>query len=140
MKQLIVLICILPILLIFLAQYTLDQKNSALISFFQEQVHIAKEQARQEGCFTPEIKMHLKSELRDKLGFESDDIIIEATERRQYRVNSFDDISGRGLIHYKISIPIDRFMAGGNLLGVSPEENKGMYTIEGTAASERLPD
>ena len=60
MKQLIVLAAILPLMLIFMAQYTLDQKNSATISILQEQVYTAKEKAKQEGCFTEEIKNELK--------------------------------------------------------------------------------
>ncbi|MGI6752415.1 MAG: hypothetical protein ACOX4U_07430 [Anaerovoracaceae bacterium] len=140
MKQLIVLISVLPILLIFLAQYTLDQKNSAMVSQFQEEVYAAKEQARQEGYFSDEIRHSLKERLHSKLGIDYEDIEIEATDSRQYRVNHFDSVTGRGIIHYKISIPIERLMAGGKLMGLEAKENRGRYTIEGTAASERLPD
>lgn len=140
MKQLIVLACVLPILLLFLAQYALDQRNSAAISLFQEQVYTAKEQARQEGCFTPEIKGQLRERIGSKLGIDPVSVVIEATEIRQYRVNYYDSKAGRGLIHYKICIPIEKFVAGGTLLGIRPEENRGFYTIEGTTASEKLPD
>ena len=140
MKQLIVLACVLPILLLFLGQYSLDQKNSVALSVFQEQVYTAKEKAKQEGCFTPEIKEELRRNLSEKLGVSGEDIVIVATESRQYRVNSFDAGSARGLIHYKISIPVEKLMAGEKLLGISAKDNAGMYTVEGTTASERLPN
>ena len=140
MKQLIVLAGVLPILLLFLAQYTLDQKNSAAVSFVQEQVYTAKEQAKQEGCFTPAIQEELKGKISEKLSLAAEDILIEATESRHYRTNGFQGWGGRGLIHYKVSIPIEKVMAGGTLLGIGPKENRGYYVVEGSAASERLPD
>ena len=60
MKQLIVLMGILPILLVFLLQYTLDQRNNDNISRFQDYVYQAKEQAKQKGCFTQEYLSTLK--------------------------------------------------------------------------------
>ena len=61
MKQLIVLTAVLPLMLIFMAQFTLDQKNNHAINIIQEEVYTAKEQAKQEGCFTPAIIQDLKS-------------------------------------------------------------------------------
>ena len=52
MKQLIVLMGVLPIMLVFLFQYALDQKNNERINRFQEYVYQAKEQAKQEGWST----------------------------------------------------------------------------------------
>jgi hypothetical protein len=139
-KQLIVLAAILPLMLIFMAQYTLDQKNSVAINTLQEKVYTAKEQAKQEGCFTEEIKRELKANISLALGIEENDISITATETRQYRINYFDSSRERGLIHYSVSIPIDKIMAGGRLLGIRDEDNTTLYTVEGTTASERLPE
>ncbi len=140
MKQLIVLAAVLPLMLVFMAQFTLDQKNSAVIGMLQQQVYTAKEQAKQEGCFTPKIKEDLKKGISTKLGIPEQDILIVATESPIYRINYFDQEGERGIIHYSISVPLDKIVAGGGLMGISPEENKGMYTVEGTAASEKLPD
>lgn len=139
MKQLIVLLGVLPLLMIFLMQFMLDQQNNAAVSLLQEQVYTAKEQARQEGCFTPEIQNELRTSISAALDIPEDEIRIRATERRQYRLNYFDGRNGNGLIQYEVSIPISRIMAGSRLLGISEEENQGMYTIKGTAASEYLP-
>ena len=139
MKQLIVLLGVLPLLLIFMMQYTLDQKNSTAISLLQEQVYTAKEQAKQEGYFTPEIRQELRKNISRSLDIPEEEIIIEATETRKYRLNYFDESGERGIIHYEVSVPIKRLMAGTNLLGIDKEENTGVYTIKGTAASECLP-
>ena len=46
MKQLIVLAAVLPILLLFMSQYCLDQKNSRIMNDFQQEVYTAKEKAK----------------------------------------------------------------------------------------------
>jgi len=139
-KQLIVLAAILPLMLIFMAQFTLEQKNSAIINALQQQVYTAKEEAKQEGCFTSAITEQLKSNIHTKLGVPEQDILVVATETPQYRINYFDPAGERGMIHYSVSVPIAKIMAGGKLLGIPSEQNKGVYTIEGTTASEKLPD
>jgi len=135
MKQLIVLMGVLPILLVFLMQYALDQRNSDNISRFQEYVYQAKEQAKQKGCFTPEIREELIGKIERAFDVEEEDMIIELEEVPQYRTSVFDE---RELIHYRISVPIDRIMAGNRFFGISDEENRGMYTIESWTASELL--
>ena len=140
MKQLIVLTAILPLMLIFIAQITLEQKNNAAISMLQQQVYTAKEQAKQEGCFTEDIINRLKTDISTNFGISKSEILITATEVPQYRINYFDSSSERGLIHYSVSVPIEKIMAGGSLIGISAADNKGVYTVEGTAASEKVPD
>lgn len=140
MKQLIVLTAVLPIMMIFLVQFGLDQKNNLVMSVMQQEVYTAKEAAKQEGYFSPDIVSNLKDSLSSKLGIGQEDIMVIATDRPQYRVNYFDPAKDRGLIHYSVSIPIEKLMAGGNILGINPDDNKAVYTVEGMTASERLPD
>jgi len=140
MKQFIVLAAILPLMLVFISQYVLDQKNSAVISTVQEIVYTAKEQAKQEGCFTDEIKNYIRDNISAALEIDGEEVLIDATETRQYRINYFEPGRERGLIHYSISVPIDRVMAGGSLFGIRDEDNTALYTVEGVTASERLPD
>jgi hypothetical protein len=135
MKQLIVLMGILPILLVFLMQYTLDQRNSDNISRFQEYVYQAKEQAKQTGCFTPKIKEEMIAKIETDFGVGMEDMVVELEEIPQYRTSAFDE---RELIHYKVAVPIDKIMAGNRFFGISDEENQGMYTIESWTASELL--
>ena len=135
MKQLIVLMGVLPIMLVFLFQYALDQKNNDRITRFQECVYQAKEQAQQEGCFTPEIKEELIDKIGDYFSIAEDEIILALEEVPQYRTSVFDE---RELIYYKVSVPIEKIMAGNRFFGVSDEDNRGMYTIESWTASELL--
>ena len=135
MKQLIVLMGILPILLVFLFQYTLDQRNNDNISRFQECIYQAKEQAKQEGCFTPEIKKEMVGKIEKYFDIKEQDMVIVLEEVPQYRTSVFDQ---RELIYYKVSVPINKIMAGNHLFGITDEENKGMYTIESWTASELI--
>ena len=105
MKQLIVLAAVLPLLLLFMTQYCLDQKNSRIMSVFQQQVYAAKEEAKQEGYFTDEICEDLRVGLADSLGVEPESVVIDATKTKQYRINYFDGSGERGLIRYKVSVP-----------------------------------
>lgn len=135
MKQLIVMIGILPILLIFLLQYSLDQRNNDCISRFQECVYQAKEQAKQQGCFTPEIKDEMVGKIKQNFGIEEEEIEILLEEVPQYRTSVFDE---RELIYYKVSVPVEKLMAGNRFFGISDDENRAMYTIESWTASERI--
>ena len=135
MKQLIVLMGILPILLVFLLQYTLDQRNNDNISRFQECVYQAKEQAKQKGYFTQEIKEEMTNKIEGYFGIEEEDMVMVLEEIPQYRTSTFDQ---RELIYYKVSVPIDQIMAGNRFFGIADEENRAMYTIESWAASELI--
>lgn len=135
MKQLIVLMGVLPILLIFLFQYTLDQKNNDRIGRLQEYVYQAKEQAKQEGCFTPEIKHEMIGKIERYFDINEEDMEIVLEEVPKYRTSVYDQ---RELIHYRISVPIDKIMAGNRLFGISDQENRGMYTMESWTASELI--
>lgn len=137
MKQLIVLMGVLPILLVFLIQFTLDQRNSDNIGRFQECVYQAKEQAKQKGCFTPEIKEEMVGKIERNFGVQEEDMVIVLEEVPQYRTSKFDE---RELIYYKVSVPIERIMAGNRFFGISDEKNRGMYTIESWTASELLKE
>lgn len=137
MKQFIVLTAILPILLLFAAQFALDQRNSIAVSFIQDRVYAAREKARQEGRFTDEIQQDLRMELAAFLGIDPAAIAIEATEDVQYRINHFTG-DGRGILHYSVRVPIGEAMAGAAFLGLPAAENNRIVTVEGQAASERL--
>ncbi|QOX62498.1 hypothetical protein FRZ06_03625 [Anoxybacterium hadale] len=137
MKQLIVLMGVLPIMLVFLFQYALDQKNNERINRFQEYVYQAKEQAKQEGCFTPSIRNELSTKITDTFGVTEGEMILALEAVPQYRTTAFDE---RELIYYKVSVPIEKIMAGNRFFGISDADNQGMYTIESWTASERLRD
>lgn len=136
MKQFIVLAAVLPLLFVFLAQYALDQKNNVLFGVLQDQVYTAKEKAKQKGCFTEEIISELREGISTAFEINPDQIEIDATEIPAYRVNSFDE---RGLIQYRVSVPVNPVMAAGKFFGIGGKENNAVYVVSGSAASELLP-
>lgn len=135
MKQLIVLMAILPFMMIFVMQYTVEQENHYNISRLQQIVYESKEQAKQDGYFTSENISNLKTCISETFNAAAEDIIVETDSIPKYRVNSFDE---RELIHYKIQVPLDKIVAGAGFFGINREENRGMYTIESYTASELL--
>ncbi len=134
MKQFIVLTAVLPILIIFMMQTGLDQKNNQITSIIQASVYAAKEQAKQEGCFTKEIKDELKADINKFTGITPDNIKIEADSHIKYRYAKGDD----RLIYYKVTVKIDELMAANNIYGVSDDENSYNYKIESYTASEKV--
>lgn len=134
MKQFIVLMAVLPILIIFMLQMGLDQKNSEIASIVQSSVYAAKEQAKQEGCFTKEIKEKLKDDITKLTGISSNKINIEADSKTKYRYAKGDD----RLIYYKVTVKIDELMVANNIYGISDDNNSYNFTIESYTASEKL--
>lgn len=135
MKQVIVLAAILPLLLIFIVQFTLQEKNTQMKMGIANEVYTAAEQARQDGCFTAENISRLRQQVAFRAEVQESDILIVADEVPRYRVNSYNE---NERIHYRIEVPIARVMAGNRFFGISDEENSGAYVIENNISSERL--
>ena len=142
MKQVIVLAAVLPLLLVFFLQFACEQQSSSNIAMLSDIVYAAKEEARQQGCFTESIKSRMTETICKKLGVSEGDVTIEATDRVKYRINSADGMSEdeieRGMIYYKVTAPVGKLMAGRSLFGLKEKDNTYYYTVEGRAASERL--
>ena len=134
MKQFIVLIAVLPILLLFLLQFTLEQKNSFVIARIQDATYAAKEEAKQEGYFSAEIRDRLKNKISQTTGISSEKIIVESEDSVKFRYN----IGNERLIYYRVEVPIEEVMAGSRLLGISKEENSYVYVIDSYTASEKI--
>ena len=143
MKQFLVLAAILPLMLVFFVQFSMDQINSSRIGILSDMVYAAKEEAKQEGCFTAQIKSELTANIASALQIDPADVRIEATDTVRYRIMEADrygnDDWERGLIYYKVSVPIGELMAGRRLFGIREQDNVYYYTIENYTASERLP-
>lgn len=134
MKQFIVLMGVLPILIIFMLQMGLDQKNSQVTSIIQASVYAAKEEAKQEGCFTKEIKDKLKGDITKLTGITPENINIETDTKVKYRYSTGED----RLIHYKVTVIIKELMAAHEVYGISDEDNRYNYVIESYTASEKV--
>jgi hypothetical protein len=137
MKQFIVLAAILPLLMVFVMQFALEQLNQSRIAALQELVYGAKERAKQEGRFTTEIKAELARDIAERFELSVGDVVIESDNRVKYRQNDFDE---REMISYRVEVPIEKLMAGNRLMGISDEDNAGRYVIKGSTASEKLRD
>lgn len=135
MKQFIVMTAVLPFLLIFMLQFTVEQVNHHHISHLQQIVNESAQVAKQDGFFTEENINRMRTEIASVFSISPAEIVIEADTTPKYRVNRFDE---RELIHYKVQVPIDRLVAGSSFFGISDSENRGMYTIESYTASELL--
>ena len=135
MKQIIVLAAILPLLLIFIAQFTVQEKNAQIKMGIANDVYAAAEQARQDGCFTAGNISRLKQQIASRSGTQESEILIAADEVTKYRVNSYNE---NERIHYKVEVSIKKAMAGNRFFGISDEENRGVFVIENDIASERL--
>lgn len=140
MKQFIVLLATIPLLLVFMVQFSMDQAYSAKVAVINDCVYAAKEQAKQEGCFTDAILEDLTESLSARLGISAEKIVVDDITDRAGRVkyrlsenpSSWDDST----IHYKFYVPVGDVLAGRNLL----RRNSGnyYYVAEGKTTSERL--
>ena len=143
MKQFLVLAAILPLMLVFFVQFSMDQINSSRIGILSDLVYAAKEEAKQEGCFTQQIRNGLTADISSALHIDPSDVRIEATDTVCYRIMEADGYGNddweRGLIYYKVSVPIGELMAGRRLFGIREQDNVYYYTIESYTASEKLP-
>ncbi|QHI73186.1 hypothetical protein [Aminipila terrae] len=134
MKQFIVLMGVLPILILFMMQMGLDQKNSQITSIIQASVYAAKEDAKQEGYFSKEIKQKLKNDITRLTGISSDKINIQADSKVKYRYS----LGEERLIYYRVSVKIGQLMAAPGMHGISQEENSYNYVIDSYTASEKV--
>ncbi len=135
MKQIIVMCAVLPLLLLFVSQFALDQQHATTNNFIYETIDVAKEQAKRDGCFTVENMDNLQEAIADRLKVKKDEIIVIATNTPKYRTN---DYQGAEQIYYRVEIPVKKIMAGAGLLGIEDEDNQGKIIIENSVSSELL--
>ena len=139
MKQFIVLAAVLPLLLIFLVQFSEEQVYGMKTAAIEDTVYTAREMAKQDGCFSARVVKWLKEELCRKIkGLKAEEIIIgPGTDTSPvYRSGTG---RGRGLIYVRIRVAIDPPGAGLSLLGLRKSDKKQYYVVEGYTPSERLP-
>ena len=137
MKQFIVLAAVLPVLFVFILQFSADQINNAKIGSLTDIVYSAKEEAKQEGCFSEELQTKMKAQISRQLDIPEDEIEIDADSDIRFRTgNDYQ----RGLIHYKVKVPIKGAAAGAGFLGLKEEDNMYYYVIDSFTASERLEE
>ncbi len=134
MKQFIVLTAVLPILLVFMLQFVCDLRTNDRIGVIRSVVYAAKEDAKQQGCFTEEISERIRSDIGEALGIPPESVEVISDGVVKHRYASGDD----RLIYYTVRVPVDGVMAGRGLFGRSGDGNGFVYVIDSYTASERI--
>ena len=134
MKQFIILMAVFPLLMIFLLQFSADQRHGKMIAEIQEIVYSAKEVAKQEGFFSPENLGRMREDLASVAGVDPEEIHIDSEDRIKTRYGAGDD----RLIYFTVAVPIRSVMAGSTFFGLSEEENSYRFVIDSYTASERI--
>ena len=135
MKQFIVLMAVLPILLIFMVQIGYDQRTGTAVDQIQAIVYGAKEQAKQDGCFTEENIKKVKADIARAAGVDSSEVEFVTENEIKYR---YADTEEGRLIYYRVAVPMKNVMAGAGIFGISDRENSYTYVIDSYTASERI--
>jgi len=142
MKQFLVLLAVLPLMLVFFVQFTMDEVRSNRLAAVDDIVYAAKEEAKQRGCFTKAMRTTMQQQIAAVMSIDPSDVLIEATGEDDVKYRLFQAPEGgfeREMIYYKVSVPAGQLMAGRRLFGIKEEDNTYTYIIESYAASERLP-
>jgi hypothetical protein len=134
MNKYIALAIVLPFLLFFVLQYSLNIKITHIKDNASDIVTAACEQAKLEGYFTPEIIDKMKEDM-ERIGIDTSRVIVDVTTTPKYRVDEYDS---REMIEYKIGIPIDKMFAASSFFGLSDDDNKTIKYFYGKLASERV--
>lgn len=134
MKDFIVCMAVIPLLILFMLQIVMDQKNNEITEIIQSMTYAAKEDAKQAGGFTPEIKQKLISDIHEKTGIDTNKIEVTADQNLKFRYS----IGDNRLIHYRIEVEIEGIMAGNRFYGIKDSENCYTYVIDSYTASEKV--
>ena len=132
MKQFIVLLAVIPVMLLFFMQFSLEQRNNMKISLMTDIVYAAKEEAKQKGGFDEDA---LRTELSEKLGVSPEEIIIEVPKEGSVKRIGTD--GSRGIIYYSVTVPIGEVSAGSKYFGIKDGAKYG-YRIESSCPSEYI--
>lgn len=131
MRDLIVMMGILPLLMVFVMQQAADFKSAESLETIRSLVYAAKEAARMEGGFSGELKAGLARDIEERLGLESGSVSVEA--RAAGSVGRYDADSR---IEYVVRVRMKNVMAGGELMGIDEEDNFRTYVIDSFTTSE----
>lgn len=143
MKQFIVLLAILPLMLVFLLQFVLDQQTEAKISMINSYVYTAKEYAKQYGYLDCE---GLKNRIVEACGVPAEDVSVSSnasgsdsavTRLSENAVSGSSIDLDSDLIRYDIRVTLEGIMAGGGFFKI--KDNSFCYEIHEYTASELLP-
>ena len=134
MKQLIVMMGILPLLTVFVMQFAADFKSGEELETVRSMVYSAKETARMEGGFSEDLKRELARDIEGRLGLEAGSVSVEAAQPAG-SVGRYDEDSR---IDFTVRVRLPGAMAGVRFMGIGEEENVITYVIDSYTTSEYL--
>ncbi len=132
MRDLIVMMGILPLLMVFVMQQAADFKSGESLETIRSLVYAAKETARMEGGFSGELKTGLAHDIEERLGLESGSVSVEA----RAAAGSVGRYDADSRIEYVVRVRMKNVMAGGELMGIDEEDNFRTYVIDSFTTSE----
>ncbi len=132
MKDFIVLTAILPLLMAFIMQFTVDYRGLEEVQTIQNVVYTVKETAKEEGGFSEELINKIKNDISEKLGISSEQVRVSVATP-EGKVGRFDDNRN---INYRVEVELSEVMAAAHLFGISSKDNKRTYVIDSYTASE----
>ena len=120
MKQFIVLAAVLPILLVFTAQFTLEAGRALRMNAAEDAIRGFCIEASYYGGGGREEADALRAKLARIFRADVSEVEIELVQTDEAHID------------WRISFPVGDIMAGAGLMGLSPSENRGRARMDGT--------
>jgi hypothetical protein len=134
MKELIVMMGILPLLTVFIMQFAADFKSGEELETVRNLVYSAKEIARMEGGFSAELRRSLANDIEERLSLDPGSVLVEAANAAG-SVGRYDE---ENRIDYTVRVKLPGTMAGARFMGIGEEKNEITYVIDSFTTSEYL--
>jgi len=119
MKQFIVLAAVLPMLLVFIAQFSLETVRALRMNAAEDAIRAFCIEASYFGGGGTEESAALRSKLSQIFRTDAQNVFVTLIQTDESH------------IEYSISFPVGDIMAGARLMGLSPAENQGRAEING---------
>jgi hypothetical protein len=119
MKQFIVLAAVLPILLVFLAQFMLDGQRQVRMSAAEDAVRTFCLEGSYYGRTGVGEADALRVRLAGIFGISPADVAVDLAPVRE------------GVLSYRVDFPVGKIMAGAAFMGISAARNNGRAVFEG---------
>ena len=119
MKQFIVLAAILPIMLVFVAQFSLEAVRSLRMNAAEDAVRAFCIEAAYHGGGRPADAEALRYRLARIFRADAADVFVELTQNDEWHIG------------WRVSFPVGGIMAGARLMGLTEAENRGRAQMDG---------
>ena len=120
MKQFIVLAAVLPLMLVFVAQFTLEAGRGLRMNAAEDAVRAFCVEAAYYGGGGPAEAEALRARLARIFRADAGEVAVELKQADEAHID------------WHVSFPVGDIMAGAALMGISPAENRGRAQLGGT--------